>query len=104
MRFIESRAFESDPYDVLRVLEESNLAVPDVICRAAERVLGFLGEEGAHVAYRGSMVAKSIATLVVRQYQQAADASLRRRCLDLIDQMQELGYFGIDSELAKLER
>ena len=104
LRFIESKAFESGPYDVLRVLEESNLAVPDVICRAAERVLGFLGEEGTHVAYHGSMVAKSIATLVVRQYQQAADASLRRRCLDLIDQMQELGYFGIDSELAKLER
>ncbi len=63
LRFIESKAFESGPYDVLRVLEESKLAV-----------------------------------------QQAADASLRMRCLDLIDQMEELGYFGIDSELAKLER
>ena len=104
LRFIESRAFESDPYDVLRVLEESNLAVPDVVCRAAERVLGFLGEEGTHVAYRGSMVAKTLSTLVVRQYQQAVDEALKRRCLDLIDQMEEAGYFGIDAELSRLER
>ena len=104
LRFIESKAFESGPYYVLRVLEESNLGVPDVICRAAERVLGFLGEEGTHVAYHGSMVAQSIATLVVRQYQQATVTGLKRRCLDLIDQMEEVGYFGIDTELAKLER
>ena len=104
LRFIESRAFESGPYGVLRVLEESNLAVPDVICRAAERILGFLGEEGTHVAYRGSMIAKSIATLVVRQYQQAVDQILKRSCLDLIDKMEEAGYFGIDTELAKLDR
>ena len=104
LRFIESQAFESEPYHVLRVLEESSLAVPHVVCRAAERVLGFLGEEDTYVAGRGSMVATSIATLVVRQYQQAADTSLRTRCLDLIDQMEEVGYFGIDTELAKLDR
>ena len=104
LRFIESKAFENEPYYLLRALEESSLAMPDVICRAAERVLEFLGEEGAHVAHRGSMIAKSIATLVVRQYQQAVDASMRTRCLNLIDQMEEAGYFGIDAELAKLER
>lgn len=104
LRFIESKAFESEPYHVLRALEESSLVMPDVICRAAERVLEFLGEEGAHVAGHGSMTAKSIATLVVRQYQQAVDTSMKTRCLDLIDQMEEAGYFGVDTELAKLER
>ncbi len=104
LKFIDSKAFESDPYHLLRALEESSLAVPHVICRAAERLLEFLGEEGTHAAHRGSMVAKSIATLVIRQYQQAADTNLKMRCLDLIDQMEEAGYFGIDTELAKLER
>lgn len=104
LRFIDSKAFESEPYYLLHALEESSLAVPDVICRAAERVLEFLREEGAHVAHRGSMVVRSIATLVIRQYQQAADSNLKTRCLDLIDQMEEAGYFGVDTELAKLER
>ena len=104
LKYIDSKTFESDPYHLLRALEESSLAVPHVICRAAERVLDFLGEEGTHAAHRGSMVAKSIATLVIRQYQQAADTNLKMRCLDFIDQMEEAGYFGIDTELAKLER
>ena len=104
LKYIDSKTFESDPYHLLRALEESSLAVPYVICRAAERVLDFLGEEGTHAAHRGSMVAKSIATLVIRQYQQAANTNLKMRCLDLIDQMEEAGYFGIDTELAKLER
>ena len=103
-RFIESRAFESRPYDLLRVLEESSGAVPEVVCAAAERLLGFLGEEGTHVAYHGSMAAKSISTLVVRQYQQTTDEVVKTKCLDLIDRMECAGYFGIDGELAKLER
>ena len=32
-----------------------------------------------------------LSTLVVRQYQQAVDQALKRRCLDLIDQMEEAG-------------
>ena len=104
LRFIESKAFESAPHYVLRALEDSNLALPHVICRAAERVLGFLGVEGTHIAGRGSMAASSLATLVVRQYQQTTDNTLKTRCLDLIDRMEEEGYFGIENELAKLER
>lgn len=104
LRFVESTAFEAGPYHLLHAIAESNLAVPDVICRAAERVLEFLGEEGTHVAYNGSMIAQIIATLVVRQYQQTAEASIETRCLDLIDRMEQSGYFGIDTELARLER
>ena len=103
-RFIESRAFEAEPYDLLRVLENSKCAVPEVVCAAAERLLGFLGEEGTHVAYRGAMAAKSISTLVVRQYQQTTDEGVKMQCLDLIDRMERIGYFGINDELAKLER
>ena len=104
LRFVESTAFEAGPYHLLHAIAESNLAVPDVICRAAERVLEFLGEEATHVAYNGSMIAQIIATLVVRQYQQTAEASIETRCLDLIDRMEQSGYFGIDTELARLER
>ena len=104
LRFIESKAFESDPHTVLRALEDSNLALPNVVCRAAERIVEFLGSAGTHIAGRGSMAAGSLATLVVRQYQQTAEHALKTRCLDLIDRMEEEGSFGIENELAKLER
>ena len=104
LRFVESSAFETGPYHVLHAIEESNLGVPDVIWRVAERVLEFLGEEGTHVAYHGSMIAGIIAKLVVRQYQQIEEDGIKTRCLDLIDRLEQAGYFGIDTELARLDR
>jgi len=102
--YVESKAFEDGAYHLLHELEESNLRLPDVICRAAERVLGFIGDEGGHVARQEAMVARSMSTLIVRQYEQATDAALKSRCLDLIDRMERVGYYGIGDELSRLDR
>jgi hypothetical protein len=103
-RFIESKSFEKETDTLLRALEESNVELPDIICRAAERVLDFLGEEGTHIAYHGSLVAHHISTLVVRQYEQTTDDAIKTRCLDLIDRMEQVGYYGIGEELSKVDR
>jgi hypothetical protein len=103
-KFIESKCFESDPDRFLRALEESNAELPHIICRAAERILQFLGEEGTHIAYHGASVAHSLATLVVRQYEQTTDAATKTRCLDLLDRMQQVGYYGVVEELTKIDR
>lgn len=102
--YIESRSFENQTDRLLHALEESNVELPQVICRAAERILEFVGEEGTHIANHGAMVAHHISTLVVRQYEQAKDAALKTRCLNLIDRMERVGYYGIAEELGKLER
>lgn len=103
-RFIESRGFETEPRDLLRSLAQSNVELPQIVCRAAERILGFLGEAGTHIAHHGSMIAMSISTLVVRQYEQTTNAELKTRCLDLIDRMERVGYLGIGDELNKIDR
>jgi len=103
-RFIESRSFENETGRLLHALEESNVELPQIICRAAERILGFLGEEGTHIAYRGAMVANSISKLIVRQYEQSTNATMKKHCLDLIDQMEQAGYLGISDELNKIDR
>ncbi len=103
-RYIESRSFEIGTDRLLRSLEESNVELPQIVCRAAERILEFLGEEGTHIAYHGSMVAMDISKLVVRQYEQTTDAEGKTRCLDLIDRMERIGYLGIGDELTKLDR
>jgi hypothetical protein len=66
--------------------------------------LEFVGEEGTHIAYHGSMIAHSISTLVVRQYEQTTDEVIKAHCLELIDQMERIGYLGIADELQKIER
>lgn len=103
-RYIESRSFEIGTDRLLRSLEESNVELPQIVCRAAERILEFLGEEGTHIAYHGSMIAVGISTLVVRQYEQTTDAEVKTRCLELIDRMERVGYLGMGDELNKLDR
>lgn len=103
-RFIEARCFESETDGLLQALEESNVELLQVICRSAKRILEFLGEEGTHVAHRGAMTAHDISTLIVRQYEQTTDDAIKMRCLNLIDQMERVGYFGIGEELAKVDR
>ncbi len=103
-RFVESRCFENETDRLLRALEESNVELPQIICRAAERILEFLGEEGTHIAYHGSMIAHGISTLVVRQYEQTTDNAIKTRCLDLIDRMERVGYLGIGEELNRIDR
>ena len=103
-RYIESRSFKSGTENLLRALVDSNVALPRVICRAAERVLEFLGEEGTSIAYHGSMVAHSLSTLIVRQYEQTTCSATKTQCLDLIDRMERVGYIGLSDELSRIDR
>jgi len=103
-KYIESRCFENETDRLLHALNESNVELPQIICRAAERTLAFLSNEGTHVARRGPLTASAISTLIVRQYEQTADSTLKNRCLDLIDQLERSGIFGIAEELAKVDR
>jgi hypothetical protein len=103
-RFIESKCFENETDRLLYALEESNVELPQIICRAAERVLEVLGEEGTHIAFRGSMIAHQISKLVVRQYDQTTDDTIKAHCLDLIDRMERVGYLGIGDELNRIDR
>jgi len=103
-QFIESRSFENETGHLLHALEESNVELPQIICRAAERVLEFLGEEGTHYASHGAIVAQSISKLIVRQYEQSTNATTKKQCLDVIDQMERAGYLGIGDELNRIDR
>ncbi len=90
MRSERCRSFEINTERLLHSLKESNVELPQFVCRAAERILEFVGEEeGTHVTSRGARVAYQLSTLVVRQYEQAKDATLKKRCLDLIDEMEQ---------------
>ena len=104
LRYIESKSFESDPEELLRVLDESRAELPNVIVRAAERIVTIIGDKGSDIQFREASTAHSIATLVVRQYAQTTDPTLKRKCLDLIDQMERSNYMGINDELEKIDR
>lgn len=102
--FIKSPCFPEDPDGLLRSLEESDAELPTIVAEAAERILEFVGAEGTSIAYAASSTTHSIATLVIRQYEQTRDKVVKTQCLDLIDKMERAGYYGIAEELGKIER
>jgi hypothetical protein len=74
--------------------------LPDVVCRIAERAAEVHRTTNTNEvrSWTGGM-----ATLVLRLYEQTANATIKRRCLDVIDSMIELDSGGFGFELAKLE-
>ena len=103
-RYIERKCFENETDNLLHSLEQSNVELPHVVCRAAERILEFVGEEGTHIAYHESMVAHTIAKLIVRQYEQTTNDEVKTHCLDLIDRIERMGYYGMGDELNRIDR
>jgi len=103
-KYVGSRCLQNETDRLLSALKESNVALPQIICLAANRILEFLGEEGTRVAHGDLLTSSAISTLVVRQYEQTTDTVLKTHCLDLIDRMERLGFFGIAEELAKVDR
>ncbi len=104
LAFVNSPAFVENADHLLSSLDESRAQLPRIVCRAAERILDTVGDKGASFANRGALAARTISTLVVRQYTQTTDPKLKRSCLDLIDQMERIGYWGVGEELKKLDR
>lgn len=104
LRYIESAAFENGAEDLLYSLKKSTVELPTVVCRAAERIVGAIGVDGGNLEMKGAMSTHNLATLVVRQYEQARNDVVKKRCLDFIDEMERKGYYGITEELAKIAR
>jgi hypothetical protein len=89
--FARSAAFRRDPTSLLHQLEEyegSLLPFADAIEASVAQLSGALAASTQSMAHHNAMAGRDIATILLRLYQQAeaaADANLRRRCLDQWD-------------------
>jgi hypothetical protein len=101
--FIESPAFDH-PESFFHALEQSHARLPDIVCEAAERFIRSIGAEGGNIASRAAHSADTVSVLVVRLYGQTTDAPTRKRCLDLIDEMETFAYYRLQKELESIER
>lgn len=106
--FAQSLAFEDRPQRLLSALSETTAALPEAGCLAVERLadlfsLGDIGRvQGTGLATREAV------RLTVRTYAQAESAhnasALKRRCLDIVDQLVALRAHGIGEALGTFER
>ena len=102
--YIESAAFPSGHDFLLRRLEESTWQLPDITIRLAERFIAACGATAGDISTAAAGDSPTVSKLVVRLYTQTDDDTIRKKCLDLIDEMERLAFYEIDRQLAEHDR
>jgi hypothetical protein len=102
--YIESPAFPSEHDDLLWQLDKTTWQLPDITIRLTERFIAEFGAAAGDISTAAFADAPTVSKLVIRLYTQSSDDDVKRHCLDLIDDMERLGFYGVDSQLAELDR
>ncbi|WP_143750632.1 ATP-binding protein [Mesorhizobium sp. WSM4312] len=102
--FVASKAFETNSFALLHALENATCNVSGLVIAAAERVLRELSAD-RDAANRRDMDIHQINDLIKNEYASSEDdPALRKRLLDVIDQMLMLELYGVDEITRTHER
>jgi hypothetical protein len=102
--FANSDSLRDNAGVVLHMLDEVRQPLPPVVLDICE---GFVQAHGAaigDITTAAAGEAMFIVHLVLRLHAQHNDPDIRRRCLDLVDQLVAIRAHGIDQDLASIER
>jgi len=102
--FLESNAFGENVEDLMWPLEHSTADIAEEILLTCEAVISHMeavGQDTTHSLYGH---ADTVAELVLRAYRQTNDATVRTRCLDIVDRLLAQEVYGMSKELEEFER
>ncbi len=88
----------------LRAVEDSSLPLPQLVCRLIEAGIERYKTDASDIRTHAASVARSLSKLVIRLYTQCDEESVKKRCLDAIDVMNQASFFGLEDELGRIER
>ncbi|WP_216216906.1 hypothetical protein [Amycolatopsis aidingensis] len=92
--YTASRAFPDNFGDLFRSLERSLRLLPSTTIIACERAVEHAGVELGDLSRANAAVSRDIITIVLRLYRQS-NAAMRDRCLDVVDQLSDVGAYGL---------
>lgn len=97
--FVDSRAYRDHFDRLFRALERSPHLLTGAVLVACERAVEFAGPSLADIQTRQAGASKDLITVLLRLYRQG-NSEERRRCLDVIDRLVELGAYGLEDALS----
>ena len=97
--FVESIGPNDDLTVLVYTLEQSHERLPSEVCALAERVVTAYGPNGADFRLREAGAASMLTPLIIRLHEETEDPELRRRVLDVIDTMLQMGFMGMNDQL-----
>jgi hypothetical protein len=96
--FIGSAAFPEHTENLFASLDRSTTLLPPSTIDACERALDIVGRKLGDIRTAGPLLSLHLIAVLLRLYKQENE-SIRRRCLDVIDRLSELGAYGLDGAL-----
>ncbi|MDE2932735.1 MAG: hypothetical protein OXS47_02555 [Chloroflexota bacterium] len=98
--FARSHAFDQHSAGTLaHHLERAQQPPPVEVCDLAERAVAEFGDKVTSIQFEEAFVATELSKLVTRLLAETDDRTLRKRILDVIDDMQRARFLGIDEQL-----
>jgi len=102
--FVDSPAFSSDDYNLIRALEKTTAKLPEAVTYGlCARFLEGLRSDDADARLRGSIKADKVSKLLLQLYSQSKDKELQLHCLDLIDFMTQMEVYGLAEALTQYD-
>jgi hypothetical protein len=102
--FAVSAAFADNSREVFSALQRTRRWMPTSTLDLCERYLDLHAAASGDISTAQAAAAPIVSELTLRVYAQETDETLRSRCLDIIDRMTLVGSYGLDRELAALDR
>jgi hypothetical protein len=102
--FADSDALLDNATVVLHMLDEVRRPLPPVVLDICEKFVQAHGADIGDITTAAAGDATYIVHLALRLHAQHNAPDIRRRCLDLIDQLVAIRAHGIDQDLASIER
>ena len=99
--YVQSIGPDADVTVLTHMLERSHEPLPTEVCDLAERAVVAYGPKAGDIRLRESAAAYNLAPLVIRLHEETNDHGLRRRVLDVIDEMLWVGFMGMSDRLGQ---
>lgn len=96
--FMASRAFPEQMTFLIRAFEHMSSRLPPSAIAVCERVVEIADASLGDASTAHAAMSRNLVTVVLRLYRQG-DASLRARCLDLVDRLSELNVYDVGRTL-----
>lgn len=101
---IDSPAYDHATPQLLLTLQHAPDKVDDLVLKASQRFISVSGSEAGDIRTGAAGNAHYVSELVVRGLAQSRDRSHRAALLDVLDDLLELGVYGVEDAIAKAER
>ena len=99
--YVQSIGPDADVTLLTHALERSHEPLPAEVCDLAERAVVAYGPKAGDITGREAAAAYELGPLVMRLHEETDDPDLRRRVLDVIDDMLRFGFMGMSDRLGE---